>query len=116
MTSCAGTMQQNGSAPPWLKQVPARAAAPTVPQQQQQQSSLKQPVTAGKQAGKIGFFIKPQVPKSRLGQAAAPAYVKVEDAKPAQPQVGSLCLDSKLFSHAMSPAPLLYQSLYIRCA
>ena len=70
--------------PPWRKQVPAKAAAP------QQQSSLKQPVTAGKQAGKIGFFIKPQVPKSRLGQAAAPAYVKVEDAKPAQPQVRSL--------------------------
>ncbi len=100
--------------PPWRKQVPARAAAPVAPQQQQQ-SSLKQPVTAGKQAGKIGFFIKPQVPKSRLGQAAAPAYVKVEDAKPAQPQVGSLCHDLTssaapyACTHVVSPAVhLLY--------
>ena len=91
-------------------------------QQQQQQSSLKQPVTAAKQAGKIGFFIKPQVPRSRLGQAAAPAYVKVEDAKPAQPQVGSLCHDSSssaapfICSHVLAPALLLLQVLHTRCA
>ena len=106
--------------PPWRKQVPARPAAP-VALQQPQQSSLKQPVTAGKQAGKIGFFIKPQVPKSRLGQAAAPVYVKVEDAKPAQPQVSSLYHDSTSSStpltcrYMVTPALLLLQCLH-ECA
>ena len=48
----------------------------------QQQGSLKQLPSAAKQQGKIGFFIKPQLPKSKQAQAAAPAYVKVEDSKP----------------------------------
>lgn len=83
----AGTQHQNGGVPPWQKQARVGAAIPMV--QQQQQSSLKQTPAATRQAGKIGFFIKPQLPKSKQGQSA-PAYVKVEESKPAQTQVGAL--------------------------
>ncbi|CAL5222496.1 g4870 [Coccomyxa viridis] len=77
-----GTQHQNGAVPPWQRQSPAKAAPPTLQPPKQQQNYLKQPPAATKQQGKIGFFIKPQLPKSRQGQAAAPAYVKVEDSKP----------------------------------
>ena len=78
----AGATYQNGSVPPWQQQSPAQAAPPAVQQPPQQQGSLKRLPAAGKQPGKIGFFIKPQLPRSKQAQAAAPAYVKVEDSKP----------------------------------
>jgi hypothetical protein len=68
--------------PPWQQQSPAQGAPPAVQQPPQQQGSLKQLPAAAKQQGKIGFFIKPQLPKLKQAQAAAPAYVKVEDSKP----------------------------------
>ncbi len=91
----AGTQHQSGIVPPWRKQSPAQSAPPALKslqqQQLQQQSALKQPFAAVKQPGKIGFFIKPQLPKSKQVQAAVPAYVKVEDSKPAQTRVQGLC-------------------------
>jgi hypothetical protein len=78
----AGAIYQNGSKPPWQEQSPAQAAPPAAQQPPQLQGSLKQQPAAAKQQGKIGFYIRPQLPRSKQTQAAAPAYVKVEDSKP----------------------------------